>query len=151
VRRDPVTEKSVPDTLGELLEFFQGEFDPKLIGGIERKEDLLLAIRDIIDRTPGGKKAKLSPLPFEAMVSQLVVMSGRYARARIRERQEQLEPNDDLMQLAGAVVATGDRQKMLAFADRLDEALRHPTVHPERKPGINKLAEWVRMNARGNC
>lgn len=145
MRRDPVSGKSVPDTLGELLHYFEGEFDPRIIGGAERKGDVLEAVHAMIDATPGGARARLTQqLDFESLCGMLVVKSMAFARARIRESQEALEPNDQVMATAGMVVLHGTSQQKEHFAQQLEAACRHPAVHPEKHPGLKKLADWVR-------
>jgi hypothetical protein len=152
MRKDPATGKLVPGTLGELKEWFSGEVDPKVLGPDGRKDDVLTAIDAMVEFERGGERALINPaLSHEQLCAELVVKSAQFSRARIREAQEANGPNDETMLLAGAVVRTGDRKKMLAFAEELEKTLLHPSVHPSKHHGIRKLAAWVRMNGKGNC
>ena len=152
MRQDPSTGRSVPDTLGELEAWVNGEFDPALIGGAERKGDMRQAVAAMIEFTPGGRAAKLAPFrSFEELLGILVMKSGQFARARIREERSSQEPNDLTMETAKLVIQSGNKEKMRRFADQLEVAMRHPAVHPEKHAGLKKLIEYVRMNANGNC
>ena len=152
MRRHPITGKSIPENLGELLRYVQDELDPRLVGNAERKEDMLMAVSSMIEFTKGGPKVPLRPdVDIDQMIAELIVKSAQFSRARIRQQLEDDAPNDLLVHTAGIAIATGDKRRMLAFAEKLDEACRDPSVHPSKIAGVKKLAAWVRLNATGNC
>lgn len=152
MRRDPTTGRSVPETLGETLTYFEGEFDEKVVGGAERKGDVLDLLRATINFSPEGARTKINPnLSFDEFCGQLIIRSAAFASARIREHLESQAPNDMMMETARIVILTGDKVRMRKFAEQLRKACLHPAVHPEKHTGLKRLAAWVEMNADGNC
>lgn len=151
MRRDEKTGRSIPETLGDLLKYVEDEMDPRLVGDVERKLDCVQAVRAMIEFTAGHADCKLSDkLDIDQMMGQVIVKSAQFARARIAAQNQQQEAGDDIVQLAGMVVQSGDKKRMLAFVEKLEAAIRHPAVHPEKHAGLKKVINWVRMNATGN-
>lgn len=151
MRRDQKTGRSVPETLGDLLHYVEQEMDPRLVGNVERKLDCVNAVRAMIENTRGGANVKLrEDVNVDQMMGQVIMKSAQFARARLREQLQTYEAPDELVMLAGIIVHTGDKKRMGALVEKLEQALRHPALHPAKHDGLKKVINWVKMNLQGN-